>query len=117
MSPHTSRDLQRYVGGGLVLLLVVGLAFWFLSGPGEISQRGYQYAMALLSVCNRQDAQRLQVIVEGIHADREQQELPARDARLLLKITSRAEQGDWLGSAEAVRSLMEHQQRAQTALP
>lgn len=104
----------RQAVGGLVLLSAVGLSVWFFSGSSEISQRGYQYALALMSVCNRQDEQRLQLIIERIQADREQQALSPRDARWLLKITARAQQGDWQGSAAAVRSLMKQQQRRQS---
>ena len=104
----------RQAIGGLVFLSAVGLAVWFFSGSSEISQRGYQYALAIMSVCNRQDEQRLQVIIGKIETDREQLELSADDARRLLKITARAQRGDWQGSAAAVRSLLKQQQRRQT---
>lgn len=94
---------------GVAVLLLGGIVWWMSSGYGKVSPEGYQYAMALLSVCNRKDESRLEQIVRDIRESTEAGNLPAYDSKTLLRITERAEDGDWEDAASLVRRLMKDQ--------
>lgn len=94
---------------GVAVLLLGGVVWWMSSGYGKVSPEGYQYAMALLSICNRKDESRLEQIVREIRESTESGKLPAYDFKTLLRITERAEDGDWEAAASLVRRLMKDQ--------
>lgn len=90
----------------MVAVVVAGGLIWLSWGYGEVSQSGYEHAMALVSACNRQDTVRLEKIVASIHQAVESQTLPAYDAKILLRIAERALDGDWEWSSRQVRQVM-----------
>lgn len=92
-----------------VLLLLIGGVWWMNRSYDKVSQPGYQFAMALMSVCNRKDAARLQVLVSQMRAAQEAGELPDYDAGVLFDIADRAAADDWESATAAVRRLMEDQ--------
>lgn len=91
------------------LAIVLVLAFWLNSSYGKISEKGYQFAMALISICNREDEKRLEKISQQIGVAVRDGELGEYDARVLLDITDRAEAGRWQQASNAIRRLMEAQ--------
>jgi hypothetical protein len=65
--------------------------------------------VALISICNRQDSQRLQVLADQINTLKESVELPDYDFKVLEDITHRAASGNWEAASRAIRRLMEDQ--------
>ncbi|MFK7735675.1 MAG: hypothetical protein AB8B50_06595 [Pirellulaceae bacterium] len=104
-----SSDSRRWWIVGAVVLLLGGVIWWMSSGYGKVSDEGYQYAMALMSICNRKDESRLVQIVQSIREATESGELPVYDSKTLLRIAERAEDGDWEDAANLVRRLMKTQ--------
>lgn len=94
------------IAASLLAVLLGGWLWSLWSGYGEISPAGYQHAMALISVCNRQDADRLQQLVASLHRAEQTEELPPYDVRILLRIARRAAEGDWVWSSREARRLM-----------
>jgi hypothetical protein len=104
-----SSDGKVWWISGAVVLLLGGVVWWMSSGYGKISPAGYQRAMALVSICNRKDEGRLSALVQDVRESTESGDLTAYDSKTLLRITGRAEAGDWESAARMVRSLMEAQ--------
>ncbi len=86
-------------------LLVVGVAVWMSSGYSRISDRSYDYALALVSACGRQDEARVRQIAEEVDLA----ELPAYDRRVILAITKNALNGDWQTASARARTLLKAQ--------
>ena len=93
------------------LVLLLGGGAWLLFGRGysTVSGRGYELALALFSACSRQDAPRVQSIVEMARQAKEAQELPSYDARVIEKIGQLATDGDWEKAALEARRLLDAQ--------
>lgn len=91
------------------VLLLVGLFWWMNRGYDRVSEPGYQFGMALMSVCNRKDSQRLQILVDQVESSRDASNLPPADARVLLAIAERAEAGKWEAADREIRQLMKDQ--------
>jgi CO/xanthine dehydrogenase FAD-binding subunit len=87
------------------LLLIIGLAIWMNSDYSRISDRGYDYALALVSACSRQDEIRVKQIAEEIVAA----ELPVYDRRVILKIAENALSGNWRSASDEARTLLKAQ--------
>lgn len=101
---------KQWVIGFGIFLLVAGAAIWFFNrGYDKVSDEGYQYAMAIISACNRRDEASVQIIISKIEASREAGEVPEEDAETLTGIANRALDGDWEFAASAIRRLMEDQ--------
>ena len=98
---------QHYRLGAILLisLLVIGLAIWMNSGYSHISERGYDYALALVSACSRRDETRVQEIAEEVVAAG----LPEYDRRVILKITETALSGNWQSASGEARTLLNSQ--------
>lgn len=102
------RGNQWVIGFGILLL--AGAALWFFNrGYDKVSDQGYEYAMALMSACNRRDEPRVKTIVSKIEASREAGEIPEDDAKTLTGIANRALDGNWESAASAIRRLMKDQ--------
>jgi hypothetical protein len=95
----------RVATGVFVLLLVVGVAVWMTSGHSRISDRGYDYALALISACGRQDEARVKQIAKEVG----EAELPEYDRRVILGITSNALNGNWQSASAETRALLNAQ--------
>ncbi|MEZ6133451.1 MAG: hypothetical protein R3C53_00940 [Pirellulaceae bacterium] len=91
----------------LVLLMVVGVFIWFNHGYSEISESGYDYALALISACGRQDKETVQRIAKEVI----ERELPNYDRRVILAITDKALAGQWKASSADTRALLKAQVR------
>lgn len=78
-------------------------------GYGEVSPRGYDYAKALYSICNRQDESRLGQFVGLIDADLQEGKISAAEADWFREIAAQADSGDWQSASAAARALLEDQ--------
>lgn len=95
----------RWAAGILGLALLVGLIVWLNSGYGRISELSYDYALALISACNRHDESRVQKIAKEIG----QHQLPDYDRRVIQQIADTAMSGDWELAAARARLLLKAQ--------
>lgn len=76
---------------------------------GPTSAAGYQYATALYSVCNLEDAERLKRLREMVEADRDAEKITPQEARWVGAILDQAAAGDWETAKRKSRKLMEDQ--------
>ena len=94
------------------LMIVVGVSFLVpLSGCGygEVSSETYEYAMALYSVCNSRDTQRLQAFQTQFEEAKTNGKVAANEGRLLGRIIDVANAGEWESATADVRALLEAQ--------
>ncbi len=107
------------IGGIVVAVLVVGAMAYWLSRPtfGEISPKGYDYAMALGSACNGKNEAKITKITQMIHQSAEAGELRPDEAAWLQSIAQQATDGRWESAYAAVRTLMEEQTVRANPLP
>lgn len=99
-------------------ILVGGIAWWLaLPKYGEISEKGYSYALALYSACNGKRANKVEKIVGMIEQSVAAGELSQQEATWLIGIAGNALEGKWKSASAAVRSLMEVQARRADPLP
>lgn len=76
---------------------------------GEVSPKCYEFATALYSVCNRKDADRLEMIDKAIDDAVTAKELPADEAADLKEIIQQANDGKWPAAMLDCRTLMSEQ--------
>ena len=89
---------------GIVLLVsTVGC------GYGEVSSETYDYAMALYSVCNSRDAQRLETFNEQFANAKAEGLVSANESQVLTAIIEEAQAGEWESATAEVRELLEAQ--------
>lgn len=86
--------------GSLLLVTTSGC------GYGEVHPQAYQYSKALYSICNRQDAARLDRIVSGVQRDLAGGQLSEQEAEWLMDIVNKAQHGDWKRASQAARRIM-----------
>lgn len=102
---HILNTFQRWLLIAAVLLAGAGLTFWLNSGYRKISSESYDYALALVSACNRHDEARVQQIATKLAAD----ELPKYDQQVLNNIAQIAIRGDWELASSRARDLLNAQ--------
>jgi hypothetical protein len=99
----------------IVLLVALGFLLAMLTvfkgcgGYGEVGPGAYEHAKALYSICNRQDASRLEIFSTSLTAAREAGEVTAREQEWLEDIAAMAQAGDWQDATAKARRLMEDQ--------
>lgn len=111
---------SRNVAIGLVAAVVlIGAIAWWLSQPsyGEISPKGYQFAMAIYSASNGKNKPKVEKISGMIDQSVAAEEISVEEADWLRGIVQKALDGDWESATAAVRVLMEEQTRQAEALP
>ncbi len=79
------------------------------SSVPTLSQNGYDQAVALMSICNRQSEQGLVILKQSIEKSMEQGELPGNEGKLLLKVIKLGESGDWNTAKSRARAIMDRQ--------
>ena len=79
------------------------------SSVPTLSQNGYDQAVALMSVCNRQSEQGLVILKKSIEQSVEQGELPVNEGKLLLKVVQLGESGKWDAAKKRARAIMDRQ--------
>ena len=94
---------------GIVLCLVTAIIVWMSRGYDKISEGGYEYALALISACNRQDLERVQMIVENARQANADGKLPDYDTRVLEQIGQQAIDGRWEQASANARKLLKSQ--------
>ncbi len=91
-------------------LLGVVLVFSVIGcGYGEVSSETYEYAMALYSVCNSRDAQRLEAFSEQFENAKAEGSVSANESQVLTAIIKEAQAGEWESATADVRALLEAQ--------
>lgn len=98
-----------WLAAGAALLVIVGAWMWMNRGYAKISDSGYQYALALVSACNRQDLKRVQTIVQSVRQAKDDGGLSAYDARVLEEIGELAVAGNWEKAAANAKKLLKAQ--------
>lgn len=101
-----------------VVLFVGAIAYW-LTRPtfGEISRKGYDYAMALGSACNGKDEAKVAKITQMIDQSTQDGELQSHEAAWLKGIAQQANDGQWELAYASVRTLMQEQTQKANPLP
>jgi hypothetical protein len=102
---------------GAILLLLLGLAVWFSRGYGQVSEQAYDLATSLVSACNLQSSERVELIAQCLQADLANGSLPANDARYLTDIIQLAQAGQWEPAQTAARKLVQTQAVIANDLP
>jgi hypothetical protein len=78
-------------------------------GYGEVSPLTYEYTKALYSICNRRDAERLNLLRDKVATSLDQQEITDQESEWLGGIIAQAESGQWKAAEKEARRLMEDQ--------
>ena len=97
------RNLMAFVAGILLLLSASGC------GYGEVGRETYEYAMALYSVCNSRDAQRLQAFIEQFEQAQADGEVSSDEGEVLGRIVKLAQSGQWDDATVDARALLDAQ--------
>jgi hypothetical protein len=90
----------------LSVLLVAGYFFFGNRGYGQVSDKAYEFATALYSVCNRQDASKLAGIESLLASAQSNDNLSPEEAEMLQEILQMAKAGDWVIAVSETRLLM-----------
>ena len=79
------------------------------SSVPNLSKNGYDQAVALMSVCNRQSEEGLAILKNSIEQAVEQGELPDNEGKLLMKVVQLGETGKWEAAKSRARAIMDRQ--------
>lgn len=92
-------------------MLVAGAAVFMFArrGYGEVSEKSYEIATALYSVCNRRDSSKLPDIGALLDSAVAEASISAEEAVMLRDIADQAASGDWKSAIRESRRLMEDQ--------
>jgi hypothetical protein len=102
---------QHYALAALVFgALILVLMFWN-RGYGELSPKGYEYAKALYSICNRQDEARLEEIAKMLSEARANGDVSQRESDWLHEAIAVAQSGEWEEANLLARRMLEDQVR------
>jgi hypothetical protein len=93
----------------LALCLVAGYFVFSNRGYGEVSDKAYEIATALYSVCNRQDTAKLQEIENLLASAQSDSSLSHVETGILQEILQTARAGDWESATSKSRALLEDQ--------
>jgi hypothetical protein len=86
--------------------LVAGYVLFGNRGYGEVSDKAYEFATALYSVCNRQDSSKLAGIESLLASAQANDNLSHEEAEMLREILQVAKAGNWLTAVSETRLLM-----------
>ena len=103
-------------GIALIFAAIIGAIAIFVllpRGYGELSERGYEFALAIASACNQRDAVRIERLVALLEDDDARRELDEAERGWLRAILVEATEGRWEQANRRARRLLERQlQRA-----
>ena len=105
MSENGKLFLLLALGGILAMLTM----FRGCGGYGEVGPGAYEHAKALYSICNRQDASRLEQFASSLKGAADAGEVTANEQEWLAEIVALAQAGDWQEATASARQLMEDQ--------
>lgn len=94
---------------GLIVLLGLAFAVRGCGGYGEVGHEAYQHAKALYSICNRQDAARLEKFSATLTQAREAETITTQEHAWMDDIITEARAGNWEQATAKSRQLMEDQ--------
>lgn len=100
-----------------ILVVGLGVSWWWNRDYGEISPRAYDYAMALFSACNQKKVDKVNEIGVLIEQDAQKGQLASRETRWLQAIITQASNGNWDRANREIRSIMEDQIQPANSLP
>lgn len=104
-------DHRIGIGIGLLFVLL-GIGYvWLNRGYGEVSEHGYDFAVALFSAVNQKDKARLGKVAEMVDESRENGRITDREAGWLKGIVDDGLADRWDRAARSVRRLMQDQVR------
>lgn len=92
--------------GTLGSLLLAGILLGGCGGYGEISPKGYDYATALYSICNRRDESRLDEFIAMLSQDRQAGEISEEEADWFAGIAAEARGGNWDEASASAREIL-----------
>lgn len=95
----------------LVLVLVAGYFAlpYFSWGYGKVSPLGYEYATALVSICNQKDADRLEKLAVLLDDAESNERLEPQESKWLRGIIDLGRRGDWQNASRNARRLLSDQ--------
>lgn len=114
MKQQSANNFLRQVLAATMLAVIVGAAivYYFVDwGYGETSRKGYEYAKALVSICNQKDEARLAEFSDMLRQAGEQKQLNSNELRWLEGIASQASRGNWSAAQRNARRLLLDQVR------
>lgn len=95
--------------GAVVLCSLVAFLGLRSNGYGEVSDKTYDIATAMYSVCNRQDTEKLTSIDQLVQTGVAESSITTDEATMLREILELAQAGDWKTATREARRLMTDQ--------
>ncbi len=93
-----------------ISLLIGGVVYYLANrGYAEVSETGYEFGLALMSACNRQDFEQIRKIDQQFEQLVAANKMPEYDEKVLRDIIDSANSGEWNVANRHIRSLMNAQ--------
>ena len=94
----------RWQHGAIAVVTGCLVLGWLLGRPTkvELGDQGYQLTLALYSVCNQEDLERMRVIEDHLRAVRMEGIENLAGLEALERIVQMAKEGDWAGAMKSV---------------
>jgi hypothetical protein len=105
----TNQILGFKILGAVVLCSLVAYLSLRSNGYGEVSDKTYEIATAMYSVCNRQDTAKLTSIDQLVQRGTADSSITVEEATMLREILELAQAGDWQTATNDARRLMNDQ--------
>lgn len=105
MTDNFKLGLLAALAGVFAMLTV----FRGCGGYGEAGPAAYEHAKALYSICNRQDAPRLEKFSTSLASAVDAGEVTPKEQQWLAEIVALAQAGNWQEATANARRLMEDQ--------
>ena len=93
----------------VVAALVLAMLLPGCSSYGEVNQKTYEFAKALVSTCNRKDEPGLAKVAEMITAAETAGEISSSESGWLMDIVAQAQAGRWEDAQQMARQMMRDQ--------
>lgn len=105
------QDRSRKYLASLLLIcgLVATIVYFNRDSYGTVGSRGYEFATALFSACNRRDAATIEKLESMVDSAASRRELTEQEIEWLRGILADANAGDWQAAAKDSRSLLQAQ--------
>lgn len=105
------QPLMGWKGPALIAVVLSSALAWYL-GRGErveLGEQGYELTLALYSVCNQEDLERM-IEVEGRLQEIKMEGTESPEALEVLEgIAQMAKRGDWVGAMKSSRGVLQDQ--------
>lgn len=108
MPSSTNQKIPR--SGSLICALLLGIVLTICGcGYGKVSDKAYDYARALYTVCNLKSPQRLEKVELQLQQASADQDLSEQEKKWLLDIVSLAKRNQWDAAAKSARRMISDQ--------